>query len=153
LTAYETQVNRNYFQYFQLLGVGTVVAGQYLLNDAKVGAYRLQAKAQLCAVATQNSLPCAAGDPTDQQVKDYAASLYTTSVAFLQNGVRCVVRRDDCHVRSAVRLSRHAGLAAGSGSPQERPLDGERAPLRNQPPGADCSDGWLEPGRHDRLGS
>jgi len=85
VTEYETQVNRNYFQYFQLLGVGTVVAGQYLLNDAKVGAYRLQAKAQLCAVATQNSLPCAAGDPTDQQVKDYAASLYTTSVAFLQN--------------------------------------------------------------------
>ncbi|MDR0182154.1 leukotoxin LktA family filamentous adhesin [Lysobacter arvi] len=69
--AYENQVTARYAEYWRLLGMGDVVDGQFVLDDARVALFRPQAE----AAAGRAGL-------TDAEVRAYVASRYD-SIALL----------------------------------------------------------------------
>ncbi len=72
--AFDSQINTYYGQYWRLLNNGTVSGGTYSLNSPAIGQFRSDAAAALHTAT-----------PTDAQVVQYAAYLYSATVAFFNN--------------------------------------------------------------------
>ena len=71
--AFTAAVKQHYTTYWNLLGSGAVAAGAFTLSSSALDLYRAQ---------TAASLAIAPGLVTDQQIRDYAAALYTSLVAY-----------------------------------------------------------------------
>lgn len=74
VAAFETQVQARYAEHWRLLLNGTVGDGEYTLSAAAIPLYRPRAAAAL-----------GLSSPTDEQVRRYAAWLYTGTIAFFDN--------------------------------------------------------------------
>ena len=134
VTAYETQVDRAYFTYFQLIGVGTVDGlGAYHLNDAKVGLFRGQAEAQLGHVDRRRG-EAVRRRPLRQHRRPPAG-----------RARRRLLGRDRRPGQPSVRLPRRLRLGEGSRPARQRRLDGERAALRTEPARAHRGDRQVAP--------
>ncbi|MGH2998184.1 MAG: beta strand repeat-containing protein, partial [Gaiellaceae bacterium] len=101
ITAYENVVDRNYFQYWNLVdpSVGQVVDGAYELNSDKVGLFFLQAKAAACSAYMQahpSATDCSSvPDPSDSDVEAYAASLYDSVSGSLADEIGALPGTED----------------------------------------------------------
>ncbi|MGH2997914.1 MAG: beta strand repeat-containing protein, partial [Gaiellaceae bacterium] len=85
VTAYDNQVDRNYFQYWQLLGEGSVSGGTYSLDTGKEGLYTLQAQAAAAACVQQLALNPSATCSTSTDVQTYVNGVYHTLVTNLDD--------------------------------------------------------------------